>query len=408
MPRHAALAILNRWDPRRNNLEDLLPAALHKLDARDAALTRHLVEEAVRRLNLLDHWIDRLSSNRPLEPEVRNVLRLGLVQLRFSRIPVHAALDTTTGLSPTRAKGFVNALMRRASREPAQLDQWERAAAPATRFSITPTLWSHWCRHHGESTAAALAAATLVPAPLFFRLNRFSPRHPEVTSTDGVSPVDGHPGFFRSANPLPTSWFDAGMVAVQDPAAAMATELLAPVAGENILDACASPGGKTRQLAEMADGKAHILAADLPGRMARLQDNLKRWQVPGVDCRTVDWANPAGPWPAFDAILVDAPCTNTGVLRRRLDARHRFSETTLAHAVTTQAMILDATAPLVKPGGRLVYSTCSMEPEENAGQIDAFLARHPGWQRIEEKQILHGSGGEDGHFAALLRAPANK
>lgn len=406
MPRHAALAILSRWDPRRNNLEDLLPATLPKLDTRDAALTRHLVEESVRRLNLLDHWIDRLSSSRNLEDEVRNVLRIGLVQLRFSRIPVHAALDTTTGLAPSRAKGFVNALMRRASREPEHLDAWERSAPPATRFSITPTLWAHWCRHYGEAEATLMAAATLAPAPLFFRPNTFSPRHREAIGTDDVRPVDGHPGFFRSTNPLPTAWFDAGMIAVQDPAAAMATDLLAPVAGETILDACASPGGKSRQLAEMAAGRARIIATDLPGRMARLQDNLRRWQVPGVDCRIADWANPLGPWPEFDAILVDAPCTNTGVLRRRLDARHRFSEATLAHAVSVQAMILDATAALLKPGGRMVYSTCSMEPEENSRQVEAFLARHPGWRMLQAKQIIQRAGDEDGHFAALLHSPA--
>jgi 16S rRNA (cytosine967-C5)-methyltransferase len=250
-----------------------------------------------------------------------------------------------------------------------------------------------------------MAAATLAPAPLFFRANGFSPRHHEVPQADAIIPADGHPGFFRSSSPLPVAWFDDGRIAVQDPAAALATDLLDPAEGEWILDACASPGGKTRRLAEMAGGKAHITATDMHGRLIRLQENLSRWQVPGVTCRAVDWTTPTGPWPAFDAILVDAPCTNTGVLRRRLDARHRFSESTLAQAAATQKMILDATAPLLKPGGRLVYSTCSLEPEENILQIEAFLARHPGWKLAGEKQLLHQADGADGHFAALLLCP---
>ncbi len=413
MPRHAALAILSRWDPRRNHLEDLLPGPLGKLDARDAALARHLTEETVRHVRLLDHWIDQLarpigkngrpSPPRTLDPDTRDLLRLGLVQLRFTRIPAHAALDTTTGMAPQRSRGFVNALLRRATREPDSLDRWAAESPPAVRHGLSDELWNHWCRRHGAAGAEKLASTLEIPAPVSFRINTFHPGHPAVAADPRLLPVPGHPGFFRIDGPIPGPWLADGLLAVQDPGAALATDLLNPQPGESVLDACASPGGKSRRLAEMAGENGRVLAVDLIGRLTRLQENLRRWQVPGVDCQPVDWLyNPPFEPSTFDAILVDAPCTNTGVLRRRPEARLRFSPETLGHALDLQKRILDAVAPLVRPGGRLVYSTCSLENEENEDQAAAFLTRHPGWSMGEIRRSNFPDGEADGHFAVAL------
>lgn len=418
MPRQAALAALSRWDPWSRHLEDVLPAATAGLSPRDAALARHLAEQVVRHLRLLDWWIDHLAApdgkrpgSRKLDATTRDLLRLGLAQLRFSRVPVHAAVDSIVRLSPHRSRGFINALLRRAAREPAALDAWAAAAPPAVRHHLSDTLWAHWEKNHGSAEAARRASAAAAPARLAFRFNSFA-RDTNSHSLPGVHPIDGHPGFFHADDHLPSEWLASGRVCVQDPGSALATELLDPRPGETILDACASPGGKTRHLAELAylrnggriDGMACIVAADLANRLPRLESNLRHWRVPSVECMAVDWTNSECtlPLPPVDAALLDAPCTNTGVLRRRLEARWRFDRESLARATALQSALLDAVAGRVRPGGRLVYSTCSLEPEENETQIAAFLQRHPEWTMTTSRASGFPDSGCDGHFAARL------
>lgn len=416
MPRTAALAALARWDPHARHLEDLLPTATAGLPPRDAALARHLAEQVVRHVRLLDHWIDQLAAppgkrpgTRRLDAETRDLLRLGLAQLRFSRVPAHAAVDSVVSLAPHRSRGFINAILRRAARDPDALEQWANSAPPAVRLHLSDALWAHWEKNHGFESAARLAAAAAEPARLAFRLNPFVEESAALPGLPAVEPVAGHPGFYHSSSQVPEEWLAGGWIAVQDPGASLATDLLDPRPGEVLLDACASPGGKSRHLAELtyrADPQAptRIVATDLEARLPRLADNLRRWRVPGVECRAVDWTDPGSfaELPAVDAALLDAPCTNTGVLRRRLEARWRFDEATLARATTLQATMLDAVATLVRPEGRLVYSTCSLEPEENEIQVREFLARHPAWRLETARSSGFPDRGCDGHFAALL------
>ena len=417
MPRHAALAVLHRWDPSRNSLDDLLEQPMRKLDARDAALTRHLVEECARHWRLLDVWIDALArpagrsqqrSPRAIEREVRNILKIGLTQLRFSRIPPHAAVASTVDLADKRARGFVNALLRRATREPELLDALTAEADPAERFGLSDDLWAHWTAQFGATEALELAVASQTSAPVAFVINPFRkttclPINSDDITSPSLLPVAGHDGYFTYPATIPTEWFEAGWICVQDPGAGLALRLLEARAGEKILDACAAPGGKTHGIAAAAGGTARITASDLPGqRLERLRANLDRLGVPGVSVRAVDWQAAVPALGSFDAVLVDAPCTNTGVLRRRLDARYRFSEQTLAHATKLQADILAATAALVRPGGRLVYSTCSLEREENQQQIERFLSEHPDWTCAAQSATHPVRDGVDGHFAARL------
>ncbi|MFM7180814.1 MAG: RsmB/NOP family class I SAM-dependent RNA methyltransferase, partial [Verrucomicrobiales bacterium] len=387
------------------------------LSPRDAALARRLAEQVVRHLRLLDLWIDHLAApdgkkpgSRKLDGTTRDLLRLGLAQLRYSRVPVHAAVDSIMRIAPHRSRGFVNALLRRAVREPDVLDQWAAAAPPAIRYHLSDTLWAHWEKNHGEDLASRLALASVETARLAFRFNAFFSKG-EPDSAPGVHAIAGHPGFFHSDEHLPDEWLAGGMVAVQDPGAALATELLDPNPGETILDACASPGGKTRHLAEIAfmkngggEDSARIIACDLAPRLPRLQENLRRWRVPAVECTAVDWTNPESiaDIPLVHAVLLDAPCTNTGVLRRRIEARWRFDAESLACATRLQSALLDAVAAKVRPGGRLIYSTCSVEPEENEDQIAAFFERHPGWTLTTTRSSGFPDSGCDGHFAARL------
>ena len=194
-----------------------------------------------------------------------------------------------------------------------------------------------------------------------------------------------------------------GAFIVQDPGTRLAVELLDPHPGENILDACAAPGGKTAQIAWRG---ARVTACEVnPKRRRRLEANLARLGLDGkvsVAGEIAPAQTAEGPRP-FDKVLVDAPCSNTGVLRRRPDARWNWSEEKLRMLVRLQAQILDQAARLVAPGGCLVYSTCSNEPEENADQIAAFLARNPGFELVESRESIPCETGYDGAFASLLR-----
>lgn len=405
-PRTAAHAVLGAWFPEGGaHADDLLAQATGSLDARDQRLAWRLVEDTLRHLRLLDHWIDALATrSRPLDPGVRHALRLGLVQLRFLRIPPHAAVDASVRLVPGRARGFANAILRRAARDPGHLDELARTAPDAVRHSLPDALWDRWTTALGVEGAAARAEAANTPAPASFVVNGFHPDARALADDPRVRPLPGHPGYLvMEDGPVPDAWLEDGLVYIQDPGAGLASRLADPRPGEAVLDACAAPGGKTRHLAELAGGNARITAADRSAaRLAVLEENIRRLRLPGITTRLADWDHPGEPGPAYDAALVDVPCTNTGVLRRRIDARHRFSQAALAAACRGQAAILAAVATTVRPGGRLVYATCSLEQEENEGVVEAFLADHPGWKPVTTRQTLPEVDNCDGHFAALL------
>ena len=205
-------------------------------------------------------------------------------------------------------------------------------------------------------------------------------------------PVDALPGFFD------------GLVSVQDAGAQRAAELLAPAAGARVLDACAAPGGKTAHLLESAD--LDLLALDIDaGRTRRIEENLQRLglraEVKAADCSDIKHWWDGRP---FDAILADVPCSASGVVRRHPDIKRLRRESDIRRLVHTQAQILDVLWSVLKPGGHLLYATCSVFPEENGAQIDAFLVRQPGAQRVSEERLLPQVD-RDGFYYALLRKP---
>jgi 16S rRNA (cytosine967-C5)-methyltransferase len=204
--------------------------------------------------------------------------------------------------------------------------------------------------------------------------------------------------------------FAAGHFYIQDPSTFTAPDLLDARPGETILDACAAPGGKTIMLAEAMQGEGVLVASDVGGkRLKRLEQNLKRMQQDWVRTLEMDVTRPddrAGkglPGEGFDAILLDVPCSNTGVLRRRVEARWRFNEEELQSLIQVQARMLDSAVVLLKPGGRIVYGTCSIEPEENVRQVEAFLSRTPGFQLEEARGLVPGEQDTEGAYAARIR-----
>ena len=202
---------------------------------------------------------------------------------------------------------------------------------------------------------------------------------------------------------LPPSWIALGLCYVQDPSTLLACDLLAPEPGETVLDACAAPGGKTTYLAQLMRDQGRIMACDLyESRVTRLRENLHRLGVTIARAIQHDCMQAGGPLEAdsFDRILVDAPCSNTGVLRRRVDVRWRLTEEDFLRMPAQQFALLRRTASFLKPGGTLVYSTCSLEPEENDQLVDRISAEIPVLRFVESRRTLPFVDGVDGAFAA--------
>ncbi|MBF0294283.1 MAG: 16S rRNA (cytosine(967)-C(5))-methyltransferase RsmB [Magnetococcales bacterium] len=364
-----------------------------QLTGRDRALAMEIAAGTLRYFAIIDGVL-RACMPRPLARGrhfLWAVLCTALYQARWMRIPVHAAVHEAVELvknSPDRPKaGFVNAVLRQAVLvDPTGL--WSGLADPAARLALELSypewLARRWVARIGEARTRARMEAGNREADLTLRVNTLvadrkvfidlTKGHPfgrDGVVVDSPGPIDEIAGYREG-------WF-----AVQDGAAQWAGRLLGPTAGEDILDLCAAPGGKTTHLAALAGGQARIYAVDRSEwRLRRLRENLERLRVPGVEVVVGDAvADDYLPGMTFDRVLVDAPCTGSGVIRRHPDIKWRRCAEDPARMAATQSRILEAAARRVRPGGVLVYAVCSLEPEEGEEQIAAFLAAHPDWRR---------------------------
>ncbi|WP_156346310.1 RsmB/NOP family class I SAM-dependent RNA methyltransferase [Verrucomicrobium spinosum] len=274
----------------------------------------------------------------------------------------------------------------------------------AERTSHPSWLAERWTKQFGKSAAEALCEWDQQPASTYVRVNQL---HPQPLTPEEVLPLEpiSFPGFFR-ADTLPREWLASGRCYAQDPSTVIACDLLAPQPGETILDACAAPGGKSAYLAQKMQNQGRILTCDsVPRRLQRMQQNLERLNVTIAENRQVDWTKPLPPiWKGVqvDRILLDAPCSNTGVMRRRVDVRWRLDPEVFVEMAQLQTKILSTLSPLLKSGGSLVYSTCSLDREENEDIIASFLVAHPEFKLVETRSSLPWRDGFDGAFAALL------
>jgi len=357
---------------RRNGLEEATTSAgFRALSPRDRGFARALTLATLRWLGPIDRALDaRLQ--RPPPDSIRTILRLGAAQLWALDTPAWAAVDTGVRLAETGGtaksfKGLVNAVLRGLARD-------GKPEAPPEAFA-PDWLWARWRAAYGEERARAIAALIPgePPTDLTFKdeagafaealEGRVLPGGSVRTALRGD--VSAWPGYAEGG------WW------VQDAAAAMPARLLAVRAGETALDLCAAPGGKTMQLAAAG---ATVTAVDRSApRLKRLEANLARVGL-GVEVVTADavaWEDAR----AFDAVLLDAPCTATGTFRRHPDVLWAAKPAEVGQLSALQARLLDSAARRVRPGGRLVYCTCSLEPEEGEAQVAAFLARTPGFQR---------------------------
>ena len=439
-PRSAAVEILCVWATTRNPVDQLFQTAVEQVADIDRGLVKTLVYGVLRQKEYLDHIIRTLSKHPLRKMKVRTLmtLRIGVFQLLFlHRIPESAAVNATVNTlkeagQPTWLVGFVNGLLRGVARSRKTLPTAEQMTAGEPPLLNHPTwLVERWTARYGEAKARAICRCNNSEPLLTLRVNSRSVGRAvlrEALAKSGVtvrngdfSPlaliVDGFPG---SVTALPG--YEAGRFQVQDEAAQLATLLAGPLNhGCRVLDGCAGLGGKTTHLAEMLPPDGSIVAVEPdPRRYRLLRDNLRRLGhgQAVLPVRTDLRAYAATRPPPFDRILIDAPCSGTGVIRRHPDIRWNRRPEELATYQQTQVHLLEVAATLLKPGGVLVYVTCSLEPEEDEEVLRIFAERCPRFG-IEEataflpgaaRRLVDGAGffrtdptdGLDGFFAARL------
>ncbi|MEK7951914.1 16S rRNA (cytosine(967)-C(5))-methyltransferase RsmB [Luteolibacter soli] len=412
-PRRAAVSILRAWTKGHAYAENLIErhASRNDLSSADRALLNAIVLGVLRNLRLLDHWIGELRKGK-LDDETRDILRVGLCQLLILELPDHAAVFETVELGKSASRGLINAVMRRAAATKKKLLDLSEVP-PAVACSHPDWLLKRWKKAYGKDEAIELMLFNNQPAPTIARINPLAPASadlppaPRSQEEDEETTVPDLPdGFFQIEGPIPTQLLASGAIYIQDPATRHCVDLLDPRPGERILDACAAPGGKAFLIAAAQRGGKDLICTDSnEKRLPRLRENLERLHIKDTEIDCHDWSTPApAKWHAsFDAILLDVPCSNTGVFRRRVDVRWRIKPSDITELTKLQRQIIENALPCLKPGGRLVYSTCSIEAEENTGLIEALLADHPELSLEGTHQALPQRDGTDGAFAALLR-----
>jgi 16S rRNA (cytosine967-C5)-methyltransferase len=376
--RRAAVELLVAVLQKKQALDDVLGRSLERgamfdLPVRDRALARAIIAASLRRKGQLDHalftFLERGLPDK--SGTLYPILLSGAAQLIFLKTPPHAAIDLAVTLAQydPKAKRYdklVNAVLRRVANEGEAI----AGSLNAARVNTPDWLWSRWASYWGEARAHAIAEANLTEPPLdltvksdpALRAERLSGR---VLPNDSVrllpkGRIESLPGY------------DDGAWWVQDVAASLPAKLLGDVSGQRVADLCAAPGGKTAQLVL---GGASVIAIDnSKARLKLLAENLKRLRLEAelIEADATKW-QPGG---LFDAVLLDAPCSSTGTIRRHPDIPYVKSAKDIEALAALQARLLDNAASLVRPGGKLVYSTCSLEPEEGEAQIAAFLTRN--------------------------------
>lgn len=442
--RDVALRILQQLPERDTFAHQLTDEEIHhfQLTPADARLTTHLVYGVLRRRATLDALI-RPGLRRPrrhIEPWLRECLRLGAYQLAFLlRIPPHAAVHETVELASRwgrpRAKGFLNAVLRRVAELitpetqphpapnalPMEGGLYRRLSRPvlpdpatrpkeylATAFSWPGWLAQRWLQRYGFDECVRLGFWFVQTPPLWLRVNPRRISRNELVQRLRQNGIAAEPGDYPYAVRLPESTtlrdlpgFAEGWFTVQDESAMRAAAALAPEPGWRLLDLCAAPGGKTTHLAELMEDRGEIIACDVsPERLRTIQTLSERLGLSSIKVHDARESLPEGP---FDAALVDVPCTNTGVLGRRPEVRWRLRPDSFDRFIPLQTKLLLQAAERVRPGGAIVYSTCSIEPGENDELIRCVLDRVQ-WLTMEcQSQAIPGSPADGGYWARLRR-----
>ena len=424
-PRQIAARVLSQRQTSGEFTENLLDIALAtaRLSPVDRGLCHELVCGVVRWPATLDRLIARKTDPaREQRPALKNLLRLGLYQIFWlDRIPPHAAVHETVEQAKRSGygsqAGFINAVLRSYLREADEIRKIladMKTSQPALGWSHPEWLVEKWRRQFGDEKTRQLLDWNNTPPKTFARVNTLKTDaaklverwREENVECDFITRdwIGENLAFELKSHPPLNSLgsFRDGWFYLQDPSTLLAPVLLAPQVGENILDACAAPGGKTTFIAQLMNNEGKITAGDIePNRLRLVRENCARLGVTNVQMPLPAIINPQSV-PLCDRILIDAPCSNTGVMRRRVDLRWRIQATEIERLRATQLELLRQAASKLKAGGVLVYSTCSLEPEENSGVVKSFLAAHSDFELETERQLLPFVDGVDGAFVARL------
>jgi 16S rRNA (cytosine967-C5)-methyltransferase len=434
-PRQIAAEILQQRRVGGDFTEGLLGRALAKtgLSSADRALCQELVYGVVRWQVTLDWLIGRKTDGREQKPGLQNLLRLGLYQIFWlDRIPDHAAVHETVELAKhdgfALQAGFVNAVLRGYLREAAETQKLLaglKTSQPALGWSHPEWLVARWQKRWGAEQTARLLEWNNTPPKTFARVNtlkteagalleKWREENVEYDSVQRGQLEENLVFELKSHPPLASlESFRQGWFYVQDPGTLLAACQLGAQPGETILDFCAAPGGKTTFIAQLMNNRGRIVAQDISEeRLKLIRENCARLGVTCVEPTLPSTLNPlpgqsgattGQPSTAFDRILVDAPCSNTGVMRRRVDLRWRLQPEEIERLHAAQLALLKQAASKLKPVGVLIYSTCSLEPEENQEVVKQFLHEHANYKLESERELLPFRDNVDGAFVACLK-----
>jgi len=431
--RLASITVLTEFD-KENRLENRI---LDELDTRERAQANEYIQGILRRRSFLDFLIAEYSSVPIAEMEAtfRNILRLGLYGLLFmDGTPDHAAINEPVEIAKrkisSRSGDMANAILRRAQRE-REANQLPKPAMPdrikliATTFSHPEWLVERYVKRFGEREAFQLFQANNKRPDFYLRVNNLRTKTENFTlrlEKSGIPFEESEwlPGYYKVtsvAEVRAKGWFDKGLCQVQDIAAGFAPTVLDPQPGETVYDLCAAPGTKTIVLADLMQNQGTIHSVDIAqNRIGKIAENAENYGAEIVKIQRADIIEER--FKLADAVLLDAPCSGTGVLSKRADLRWRRTPEELTAIIEKQAELLDAAANMVAKGGRLVYTTCSIEPEENMKQVEKFLEEYDNFELqplddfLPEEvlaedflsyQTLPHVHGCDGHFGVLLK-----
>jgi 16S rRNA (cytosine967-C5)-methyltransferase len=407
--RRVALTALQRWRSKKQNADAILAELFDQipLSSADRAFALELFYGVLRNFTLLD-FLTRCLRRSHVDVDLRDTLRLGLYQLFLLETPDHAAVNETVELAPRRGGDLVNAVLRAAIRRRKELQSCIAEQPLSVRESHPQFLIIRWEQSFGSEATAALLRWNNQSPPLYARINRLKIDREKFLATYSDARLLAADADFVAFDAVPAAAVGLGHCYIQDPSAALSCRLLGVQAGEKVLDACAAPGGKTTYVAQLMQNEGILVACDRAReRLSLLKENLARSGATIGQAFQVDWTRDAIPeqiatMAPFDRVLIDAPCTNTGVMRRRVDVRWRLSAADFKRMQNRQIAIVEAVLPLLKQCGALVYSTCSLEPEENEQVVQHLLNKMSILQLEEEQRSLPFRDGFDGAFAARL------
>jgi len=408
---------------------DILSQALlaSGLSRQDEALATELVYSTLRRRLTLDWIIEKFSGVEPrrIQPWLRDIIRIGVLQLVYmGGVPEYAAVDESVKLARAalggRAAGFANSVLRKVAAGRSSIPFPSREKGVVEHISVVHShprwLVKRWLERMGEEAAEAVCVAGNTPPPITARVNLLRATREKLIAEmadEGAEAVPSEDDQMIEIVSSPKRLsdlrsFQEGLFYLQDVSATIPVRMLAPVEGERVLDLCSAPGGKATHIAELMHNRGMIVACDIDEqKMLLLRENIERLGTSTVRPLLADGAAIRRVLKAqFDRVLVDAPCSNTGVLRRRVEARWRLRESQLKKLQRIQKALLGSACLLVKPGGVLVYSTCSIEQEENQQVVEEFLSQRKDFKLDDEKAFLPrggGAGGDGGYAAKMVK-----